>query len=101
MVGDRWAGWGANPWHVDANTQSVLFLTDEGDRPVRIGLSVTATVAPVSSPATGGETPPVQPASGVTYHLTSLSLAPHETLAIDFRALRDMPRAFPWNFSEP
>lgn len=29
--GDGWAGSGANPWHLDANTESILFLTDESD----------------------------------------------------------------------
>ncbi|MEJ2010453.1 MAG: hypothetical protein P8Z30_20260 [Acidobacteriota bacterium] len=67
--GDGWAGSGANPWHLDKNTQSILFLTDEGDQPVRIGFSVTA--------------------GGVHYYLTSLKLAAHETRAIDLRKLRD------------
>ncbi|HEV2247601.1 MAG TPA: Ig-like domain-containing protein [Terriglobia bacterium] len=67
--GDGWAGSGANPWHVDSQTQSVLFLTDESDQPARIGFSVTA--------------------GGVHYYLTELSLGPHETRAIDLRKLRD------------
>ncbi|MGH7867570.1 MAG: Ig-like domain-containing protein, partial [Candidatus Dormibacteraceae bacterium] len=67
--GNGWAGSGANPWHLDKNTDSVLFLTDMGDKPARIGFSVTA--------------------NGLTYHLTSLKLNPHETRAIDMRALRD------------
>jgi hypothetical protein len=46
-----------------------LFLTDEGDKPARIGFSVTA--------------------GGVHYYLTSLELAPRETRAIDIRQLRD------------
>ncbi len=63
--GDGWAGSGANPWHLDKMTQSTLFLSDESDKPARIGLVVTA--------------------GGVHYYLTSLSLAPHETWAIDIR----------------
>ncbi len=66
---DGWAGSGANPWHVDSQTDSVLFLTDEGDQPARIGLDVTA--------------------SGAHYYLIRFKLAAHETRAIDFRALRD------------
>jgi hypothetical protein len=54
---------------VDATTQSILFLTDEGDQPARIGFSVTV-----------GDT---------HYYLTSLMLAPRETRAIDLRQLRD------------
>jgi hypothetical protein len=67
--GDGWAGSGANPWHLDANTQSNLFLTDEGDQPARIGFSVTV--------------------GDIHYYLTSLMIAPHETRAIDLRQLRD------------
>lgn len=71
--GDGWHGSGANPWHLDNQTESILFLTDEGDKPVRIGFSVTA-----------GE---------VHYQLTTLKLAPHETRAIDIRKLRDAQQA--------
>ncbi|MEJ2009840.1 MAG: hypothetical protein P8Z30_17075, partial [Acidobacteriota bacterium] len=67
--GNGWTGSGANPWHLDKNTESILFLTDEGDQPARIGFSVTA--------------------GGVHYYLTSLKLAAHETRAIDLRKLRD------------
>ena len=70
--GDGWAGSGANPWHLDKNTESILFLSDEGTMPARIGLSVTA--------------------GGVTYYLTELSLAPGETRAMDIRQLRDMQK---------
>jgi hypothetical protein len=66
---DGWAGSGANPWHVDSQTNSILFLTDESDKPVRIGFDITA--------------------GGVHYYLIRFKLAPHETRAIDFRALRD------------
>jgi len=37
-----WAGSGADPWHLDANTQSILFLTGESDQPTRIGFSIMA-----------------------------------------------------------
>jgi hypothetical protein len=67
--GDGWHGSGANPWHLDKETESILFLTDEGDKPARIGFSVTA--------------------GDVHYQLTTLKLAPHETRAIDMRKLRD------------
>jgi hypothetical protein len=30
--GDGWAGSAANPWHLDNNTEAILFLTDEGDK---------------------------------------------------------------------
>ena len=40
--GDGWAGSGANPWHMDGSTQSILFLSDESDQPAHIGFSVTA-----------------------------------------------------------
>lgn len=67
--GDGWAGSGANPWHIDPNTESVLFLTNMGDKPSRIAFEVTA--------------------NNVHYYLTQLVLSPHETRAIDLRALRD------------
>ncbi len=67
--GDGWAGSGANPWHLDKKTESILFLTDEGTAPARIGLKVTA--------------------DGVHYFLAELSLAPGETRAIDIRHLRN------------
>ena len=68
--GNGWAGSGANPWHLDDDTESILFLTNESDQPVRIGFAVTASASP-------------------TYYLTSLKLNPHETRAIDLRKLRD------------
>ncbi len=71
--GDGWAGSGANPWHLDTNTESILFLTDESDKPARIGFSITA--------------------GGVHYYLTTLKLAPHETRAINIRQLRDAQQA--------
>ncbi len=37
--GDSWAGSGANPWHLDNETESILFLTDMGDKE-----AVTSTV---------------------------------------------------------
>jgi peptidase M23-like protein len=66
---DGRAGSGANPWHLDSQTDSILFLTDEGDKPARIGFSITA--------------------GAVHYYLTSLQLAPRETRAINIRELRD------------
>ncbi|MGH9455872.1 MAG: hypothetical protein ACRD2O_18090, partial [Terriglobia bacterium] len=67
--GNGWAGSGANPWHLDKNTESILFLTNESDKAARIGFSITA--------------------NGVHYYLNDLRLQPHETRAIDIRALRD------------
>lgn len=67
--GDGWHGSGANPWHLDKETESILFLTDESDKPAAIAFSVTA--------------------RGIHYYLTRLELAPHETRAIDLRKLRD------------
>jgi hypothetical protein len=40
--GNGWAGSGANPWHLDSETDSLVFLTDMGDQPVRIGFKVWA-----------------------------------------------------------
>jgi hypothetical protein len=71
--GDGWAGSGSNPWHLDSQTESILFLTDESDKPARIGFHAVA--------------------NGVTYYLTSLKLSPHETRAINIRKLRDAQNA--------
>ena len=67
--GNGWAGSGANPWHLDQNTESILFLTNESSQPARIGFQVTA--------------------QGIHYYLTQLKLQPHETRAINIRLLRD------------
>jgi hypothetical protein len=71
--GNNWAGSGANPWHLDQNTDSVLFLTNESDQPCPIGFALTA--------------------GGVRYYLIKLKLNPHETRAIDMRTLRDAQQA--------
>ncbi|MGH9353749.1 MAG: hypothetical protein ACRD2G_16575, partial [Terriglobia bacterium] len=70
--GNGWVGSGANPWHLDKDTDSVLFLTNMSDKPCPIGFEMTA--------------------NGVHYYLTNLNLNPHETRAIDIRALRDAQR---------
>jgi hypothetical protein len=67
--GDGWAGSGGHPWHLDEETESVMFLTNMGERPARIGFDVVA--------------------GGTHYYLTKLKLRPHETQAIDLRKLRD------------
>jgi hypothetical protein len=67
--GDGWAGSGGHPWHLDGETESVLFLTNMGEKDARIGFQVSA--------------------GGVVYHVTDLKLMPHETRAIDLRKLRD------------
>jgi hypothetical protein len=65
-----WLGMsGAHPWHLDEETESVLFLTNAGDQECPIGFMVQA--------------------GGVHYYLTDLRLKPHETRAIDLRKLRD------------
>ncbi len=71
--GNGWAGSGANPWHLDQNTESILFLTNESDQPARIGFQVTT--------------------QGIHYYLTQLKLQPHETRAINIRLLRDVQLA--------
>ena len=68
--GNPWAGSGANPWHLDQDTESILFLTNESGQPAHIGFKVTANGSP-------------------SYFLTSLLLNPQETRAIDLRKLRD------------
>ncbi len=67
-----WAGSGANPWHLDDETDSIVFLTNAGDKDVPIGFEVTA--------------------NNSHYYLTKLRLAPHETRAINLRELRDSRR---------
>ena len=64
---------GANPWHLDQNTESILFLTNESSQPARIGFQVTT--------------------QGIHYYLTQLKLQPHETRAINIRLLRDVQLA--------
>jgi len=67
--GDGWAGSGANPWRLDNETESILFLTNMSGKDARIGFNVAA--------------------ADISYDLTHLRLAPHETRAIDLRKLRD------------
>ena len=65
-----WLGMsGAHPWHLDDETDSILFLTNMTDQVGGVGFQVQA--------------------GGVHYHLTRLRLAGHETRAIDLRKLRD------------
>jgi hypothetical protein len=71
--GDGWAGSGANPWRLDGETESILFLTNMGGQEARIGFVLTA--------------------NGVHYYLTKLKLEPRETKAIDIRKLRDKQEA--------
>jgi len=66
---DGWAGSGAHPWHLDDRTESVLFLTNMGDKDCPIGVHIQA--------------------EGSHYYLTDVSLKPHETRAIDLRKVRD------------
>lgn len=67
--GDGWAGSGSHPWRLDAETDSVLFLTNMGEQEVPVLFRMHA--------------------GGVTFFLTDLRLGPRETRAIDLRKLRD------------
>jgi hypothetical protein len=71
--GDGWAGSGGHPWHLDEETESILFLTNMGEKEVPIGFQVQA--------------------DGLHYYLTDLRLHPRETRAIDLRKLRDKQEA--------
>ena len=71
--GDGWAGSGAHPWHLDDETESILFLTNMSAQEAYIGFHVQA--------------------GGVHFYLTDLSLKAHETRAIDIRKLRDAQKA--------
>jgi len=66
---DGWVGSGAHPWHLDEETESILFLTNMSEKSARIGFDMVA--------------------GGVHYYLTRLKLKPHETRAIDLRKVRD------------
>lgn len=68
-----WAGSGGNPWHLDNETESILFLTDMGDKPARIGFKVWA--------------------NGTVYYLGKLKLVTHETRLINLRKLRHAQQA--------
>ena len=67
--GDGWAGSGAHPWHLDNQTESILFLTNMSEKETGIGFRAQA--------------------GGVHYHLSDLKLQARETRAIDIRKLRD------------
>ena len=47
--GNGWAGSGANPWHLDSDTESILFLTNESNQPARIAFKVSANGSPTST----------------------------------------------------
>ena len=67
--GNGWAGSGAHPWHLDDQTESILFLTNMSETECPIGFHMKAL--------------------GVDYFLATLRLAPHETRALNLRKLRD------------
>ncbi len=67
--GNVWSNSGAHPWHLDDQTESILFLTNTSAQMVRFGFRVDAL--------------------GKSYFLTKLRLNPHETRTIDLRKLRD------------
>ncbi len=58
--GNGWAGSGGHPWQLDEDTESILFLTNESDKPARIGFKMSANGSPA-------------------YYLDSLRLNSHET----------------------
>ena len=65
-----WLGMsGGHPWHLDNETDSILFLTNMTNQVGGVGFAMQA--------------------DGVDYYLTRLRLAGHETRAIDLRKLRD------------
>ena len=66
---DGWVGSGAHPWHLDEETESILFLTNMSEKSARIGFDMVA--------------------GGIHYYLTKLKLMPHETRPIDLRKVRD------------
>jgi hypothetical protein len=68
-AGNNFAGSGAHAWHLNAQTESILYLSNLGNQECPIGLRVQA--------------------NGVTYHVTDLRLKAHETRAISLRQLRD------------
>ena len=39
--GNGWTGSGANPWHLDENTESILFLTNASDQTARDDKNLT------------------------------------------------------------
>jgi len=70
---DGWAGSGSSAWHLDKDTESVLFLTNESEKQCPIAARMYA--------------------NGVAYQVPDLSLKPHETRAIDLAKLRDAQQA--------
>jgi hypothetical protein len=70
--GDDMAFSGANPWHADKESRSVLFLSNIGEEDARIGFRIHV--------------------GSVTYFLTNILLKPHETKPIDIGQLRDQKK---------
>ena len=68
-AGNNFAGSGAHAWHLDAQTESILYLSNLGNQECPIGLRVEANGAP--------------------YYVTDVRLKAHETRAISLRQLRD------------
>src|SRR5208283_4390039 len=71
--GNNFAGSGAHAWHHDNQTESILYLSNLGDKECPIGLRVQA--------------------NGVLYVVTDLTLKPHETRTLSLRQLRDAQKA--------
>jgi hypothetical protein len=71
--GNNYAGSGAYAWHLDDQTESMLYLSNSADHECPIGLQVQA--------------------NGVPYYVTDLRLKAHETRAISLRQLRDAQKA--------
>jgi len=68
-TGNNFAGSGAHAWHLDAQTESILYLSNLGNQECPIGMRVQA--------------------NGVAYFVTDVRLKAHETRAISLRQLRD------------
>ena len=68
-TGNNFAGSGAHAWHLDNQTESVLYLSNLGNQECPIGMRVQA--------------------NGVAYFVTDVRLKAHETRAINLRQLRD------------
>jgi hypothetical protein len=67
--GNGYAGSLASYWEIGDDTDTVVFLTNMGDKDCRVGFRVET--------------------GGVTYFLTNLRLVPHETRYVSLRDLRD------------
>ena len=72
-AGNNFAGSGAHAWHLDSQTESILYLSNLGEQECPIGMRVQA--------------------KGVPYYVTDVRLKAHETRQISLRQLRDAQKA--------